>query len=148
MGAHQLLKHPCVPGPLQQCSGPCSVQGHNFEVETVGFHEATACSCSACSRTLCSHLASMEGGREERVLCKQKMQSSPACSSALNTTTPAAQRRSAAKLAGTKPHTLTAVAVSIPQLHLDEILHPKWVTDTALGERVTVAMVRTVQLTC
>lgn len=31
-------------------------------------------------------------------------------------------------------HAPFTVAVSIPQLHLDEILHPKWVTDTALGE--------------
>lgn len=38
-------------------------------------------------------------------------------------------------------HTPLTVAVSISQLHLDEILHPKRVTDTALGERVAVAMV-------
>lgn len=45
-------------------------------------------------------------------------------------------------------HAPLTVAVAIPQLHLDEILHPKRITDTTFGKRVTVAVVRTVQLTC
>lgn len=54
-----------------------------------------------------------------------------------------------AKPAGTMPsRKLTTVAVSIPQLHLDEILHPERVTDAAFGKGITVAMVRTVQLAC
>ncbi|KAL0604830.1 hypothetical protein AAY473_026828, partial [Plecturocebus cupreus] len=56
---------------------------------------------------------------------------------------PPTQRRTtfSAKQAGTVPHRkLTTVTVSIPQLHLDEILHPKRVADTAFGKRVTVAM--------
>jgi hypothetical protein len=70
---------------------------------------------------------------EGKVLCKQKMQG---LLLAAQTPTPAptAQLHTPANPAGMGPHTLTTVAVSIPQLHLDKILHPKRVTDTALGE--------------
>lgn len=73
--------------------------------------------------------------KDQRVLCKQKIQSS-ACSSTLNTNTYPRSTAPFCSQAGWHEVTLslTTVAVSVPQLHLDEILHPKWVTDTALGE--------------
>lgn len=42
----------------------------------------------------------------------------------------------------------TTVTFAIPHLHLDEVLHPKGVTDTAFGEGVTAPVLRAVQLTC
>lgn len=41
----------------------------------------------------------------------------------------------------------TTVAFAIPHLHPDEVLHPERVADTALGEGVTAAVLRAIQLT-
>jgi len=41
----------------------------------------------------------------------------------------------------------TTVALAVPHLHPDEVLHPERVTDAALGEGVTATVLGAVQLT-